>query len=278
MKRKRRRARKRLNLSRSLFLLPTMVTLSSVFCGFYSMVITSGAQGSEDLNRAALLIVFAMLFDMLDGRVARMTKTESAFGLQIDSLADVISFGAAPALLIYHFSLHQLGLIGILGGFAFTACGAIRLARFNVLSTDPSGAVAGPSKHIIGLPIPPAAGVLVGIVIADHAVSGGANARHYSEILLAVTLGTAVLMVSSVRFRSFKDLKLDVRSVLLVGFFVASAAAVAIELSPAFILLWLLACYLTLGICEWLLTLCRKLVRRSADPSERALRARVDND
>ena len=88
-----RRARKRLNLRKTLFVLPSLITLSSVFCGFYAIVVSAGAREPSDFNRAALLIIFAMFFDGLDGRVARMTRTQSAFGLQLDSLADVVSFG-----------------------------------------------------------------------------------------------------------------------------------------------------------------------------------------
>ena len=113
------------------------MTLSSVFCGFDSIRLAAGANNEaaggtpEDFHRAAILIVFAMIFDMLDGRVARMTKTQSAFGLQIDSLADVISFGVAPAMLVYQWSLHKLGtVVGLIASFVYVACAAIRLARY----------------------------------------------------------------------------------------------------------------------------------------------------
>src|SRR5262245_63304103 len=129
------RSQRRFDLRKTLFLLPNLITLSSIFCGFDSIRVSATANGSEnEYYRAALLIVFAMFFDTLDGRVARMTKTQSAFGLQIDSLADVVSFGVAPSLLVYQWSLRQLGVVGIVASFLFTACGAIRLARFNVLS------------------------------------------------------------------------------------------------------------------------------------------------
>src|SRR6187399_1707608 len=101
------RKRRRFELRKTLFLLPNLITLSSIFCGFDSIRISATARTEEDFYRAALLIIFAMFFDMLDGRVALMTKTQSAFGLQIDSLADVVSFGAAPALLVYMWTLHR---------------------------------------------------------------------------------------------------------------------------------------------------------------------------
>lgn len=216
------------------------------------MVLSSRASVDEDYHRAALLIVFAMFFDTLDGRVARMTKTESAFGLQIDSLADVVSFGAAPALLIHHWALAPLGLVGTLACFAFVACGAIRLARFNVLSTAPSGAPSKPGKYIVGLPIPGAAGILVSIVVADHASGGILGEDRHPAAILAVTLLMATLMVSNVRFRSFKDLRVDLRTLALVGFALGTSAVISTQLEPAFVLVWLLGIYVALGIFEWL--------------------------
>src|SRR5947207_13416458 len=138
------RKRRRLELGKTLFLLPNLITLSSIFCGFDA--IRLAARGSDDdIYRAAVLLIFAMIFDMLDGRVARMTKTQSAFGVQIDSLADIVSFGVAPSMLVYHWTLHRLGLTGLIVSFAFTACGAIRLARFNVLSMGEAGKPTKPS-------------------------------------------------------------------------------------------------------------------------------------
>jgi CDP-diacylglycerol--serine O-phosphatidyltransferase len=257
-KRLRRRARprrRRFNLKRTLFLLPNLITLSSVFCGFYAIVLASTAQGDDDYHRAALLVIFAMFFDALDGRVARITKTQSAFGLQIDSLADVVSFGAAPALLVYSWTLHRVGMVGLLAAFAFAACGAVRLARFNVLSMDASGNPAKPSKYIVGLPIPGAAGILVSLIVASSAVQSIVGAHRYLEVMLAVTITLAALMVSSVRFRSFKDLKLNVRTVLLVLLAIGSSAIISTQLTPALVLAWLLGAYVLLGILERLLAL-----------------------
>jgi CDP-diacylglycerol--serine O-phosphatidyltransferase len=256
------RPRRRLNLQRTLFLLPNMITLSSVFCGFYSMVLSSEAVNEDDFYRAALLIVFAMFFDMLDGRVARMTRTQSAFGLQIDSLADVVSFGAAPALLIYHWTLEQLDLIGLGACFLYVACGAVRLARFNVLTMDTSGAPTKPSKHIVGLPIPGAAGILVSIVVANAAVAGAIGDRRYAALILALMLLLAFLMVSTIRFRSFKDIQLNTRTVATVVFVVASSAIVLTQLKPAFVLVWLLGVYVLMGIVEWLWQIPRRIKNR----------------
>ncbi|MEZ4296270.1 MAG: CDP-diacylglycerol--serine O-phosphatidyltransferase [Polyangiaceae bacterium] len=255
----------RLDLRKTLFILPNLITLSSVFCGFDSIRISASAQGEEDFYRAALLIVFAMLFDMLDGRVARMTKTQSAFGLQIDSLADVVSFGAAPALLVYQWTLRQLGLWGLVVSFLFVACGAVRLARFNVLSMGESGKPTKPSKYIVGLPIPGAAGILVSIVVANHAVRGAIGRAEYAWGMLGVTAFLSFLMVSTIRFRSFKDVKLNVRTVLFVTFAIGSSVFISMQMKPAFVLVWLLGFYILLGIFESLWQLPRRLMKRN-DP------------
>src|SRR5438552_2808746 len=131
--------RRKIDLKKTLFLLPNMITLSSIFCGFDSIRISATATGDDDYYRASLLLVYALFFDMLDGRVARATKTQSAFGLQIDSLADVMSFGVAPSLLVFKWSLFQRPMLGLVIAFTFTAAGAVRLARFNVLSMNESG-------------------------------------------------------------------------------------------------------------------------------------------
>ena len=146
---------KKVDLRRSLFILPNLFTLSSVLCGFYAVLVCGGPNATDDdYYRAALLIVFAMFFDTIDGRVARLTKTQSAIGVQLDSLADVISFGVATGVLVYRWSLHKLGAAGIAIAFGYVACGTIRLARFNVLAVEESGAPKKPGKYILGLPIP----------------------------------------------------------------------------------------------------------------------------
>src|SRR5215469_10648354 len=115
---------RKIDLRKTLFLLPNIITLSSIFCGFDAIRVTASAGPAEDFDKASLLLVFALFFDMLDGRVARLTKTQSAFGLQIDSLADVVSFGVAPALLVYKWSLWQKPTAGLICAFLFAAAGA----------------------------------------------------------------------------------------------------------------------------------------------------------
>lgn len=262
--------RRRLDLKKTLFLLPNMITLTSIFCGFDSIRTSATAQSETDFYRAALLIVFAMFFDMLDGRVARATKTQSAFGLQIDSLADVVSFGVAPALLVFQWQLQRLGTMGLVVAFLFVAAGAVRLARFNVLSMGDGGKPSKPSKYIVGLPIPGAAGVLVAIVLANHSAGGLMSAPEYAVAMLGVTFLLSIFMVSTIRFRSFKEIRFNALTTMLVTFVVLSSVFVSVKMQPAFVLLWLLGCYLFLGIAESLWQLPTRLrqaaVARDSSP------------
>jgi CDP-diacylglycerol--serine O-phosphatidyltransferase len=255
-------SRKKLDLRKTLFLLPNMITLSSIFCGFDSIRVSATATSDDDYYRASLLLVYALFFDMLDGRVARLTKTQSAFGLQIDSLADVVSFGVAPAILVYQMSLAQKGTLGIVVAFTFVAAGAVRLARFNVLSMGESGKPTKPGKYIIGLPVPGAAGILMSLVMANHAIGGDLSGPRFVMPLMGLTCFLAFLMVSTIRFRSFKDLKLNARSMALVLFAVASSAIVALQTKPAFVLVWLLGFYVVIGLVETMITVPRDLARR----------------
>jgi CDP-diacylglycerol--serine O-phosphatidyltransferase len=250
----------RVNLRKSLFILPNLFTLSSVFCGFYAIVLCARGATDDDHYRASLLIIFAMFFDTIDGRVARLTRTQSAFGLQLDSLADVMSFGAAPAVLVYRWALEPLGLLAISACFAFVACGAIRLARFNVLAMSASGAPKKPDKYILGLPIPGAAGILVSLVAANHAVAGGLSNSPIP--ILIVVLALSFFMVSTIRFRSLKDLRMSWRTLLLVGFALCSSVALALKLHIAFALGWLLVSYVAIGLVETILSLMRRAARR----------------
>jgi CDP-diacylglycerol--serine O-phosphatidyltransferase len=262
-------SRRKLDLRKTLFLLPNMITLSSIFCGFDSIRLSATSTGDDDYYRASLLLVYALFFDMLDGRVARLTKTQSAFGLQIDSLADVISFGCAPALLVYRWSLVQKGTAGIIVAFLFVGAGAVRLARFNVLSMGESGKPTKPGKYIIGLPVPGAAGILVSLVVANHAINGDLAGPKYVYPMMGLTAFLAFLMVSTIRFRSFKDLKLNARTVGLVLFAVVSSAVVSLKTGPSFVLVWLLGFYVLIGLVETIVSLPSNL-RRRREAAERS--------
>lgn len=241
----------RLDLRRTLFVLPNLITLGSVFCGFNAIrVVALDNPTVDDFYKAAILLMFSTFFDLMDGRVARMTRTQSAFGLQLDSLSDIISFGVAPSILMYKWVLYRHPAAGIFVGFLFMACGAIRLARFNVLASSSSGAPLKPGKYIIGLPIPPAAGILISLLLANHAVGGALSHERYTIAIFVTMLALSLLMVSTIKFRSFKDIAFNTGTALFVTFVIGSSAVVWHFSKPQFVLLWLLGFYIFIGLVE----------------------------
>ncbi len=268
-----------MRLRKALFVLPNLFTVSSIFCGFYALSVCAEPGRPGQYVQGALAILFAMFFDGFDGRVARLTKTQSEFGMHLDSLADVVSFGAAPALLLYRWALAPLGFWGLFVAFAFAACGALRLARFNVLASrahaNPSPASAGASRYFVGVPIPMAAGAVIALVLA-HGVS---EQPPPAVPVAIVTLVLSYLMVSNVRYRTFKQVRLTRR--LVAGLFLgAGAAAVAaMELRPAVVLLAAIAGYLALGLAEQALGFGRaRLERRRARLAAAGLDVDEDED
>jgi CDP-diacylglycerol---serine O-phosphatidyltransferase len=232
------------------YVLPNLFTLSSVLCGFASLALSASGKSGADLYLAALAICFGLFFDTFDGRVARLTKTQTDLGRDLDSLADVITFGAAPALLVYKWGLTDFGITGILVAGLYVCAGAMRLARFNVLSRrDETAGHKKPNKFTLGLPIPPAASLLVFMVIVSH------NAGEYQLLsegsTAIIVLILSFLMVSRVRFRSFKELHFSAKTVgvvLLVGG--ACASWVMAGFAKAFIFLLLVLAYIVLGLAE----------------------------
>lgn len=245
-----------------MFVLPNLFTVSSIFCGFYALSLCGPDATDSELYQAALAIFFGMFFDGFDGRVARLTKTQSDFGVELDSLADVVSFGAAPALMAYRWALQDFGFLGKFISFAFLACGALRLARFNVLARrSPHG---GASRFFVGLPIPLAAGVLVSAVIANHAARGvelPASARVAAAVGVTVL---ALLMVSTVPYRTFKDIKFSKVSLMVFGFVVVGGVLIATQLHPAWVLVAYFSVYLVLGLVEAALQWRRRLLDKRA--------------
>lgn len=182
--------------SRGIYLLPNLFTTAALFAGFYSIV--AAMKGYFDI--AAIAVFIAMIADTLDGRVARMTNTQTAFGAQYDSLSDMVAFGIAPALIVYSWSLSHLGKLGWLAAFLYAAGAALRLARFNVQPHDYD------KRYFQGLPSPAAAGVLASTVWFgyDYDLQG-----FYMAIPIAVlTVIVGALMVSTIRYYSFKQIDL----------------------------------------------------------------------
>ncbi|HEY5958261.1 MAG TPA: CDP-diacylglycerol--serine O-phosphatidyltransferase, partial [Polyangiaceae bacterium] len=161
-----------------------------------------------------------------------------------------ISFGVAPALIIYQWSLNRFQVSGQLVAFLYVAAGAVRLARFNVLASAKGGEPSKPGRHIIGLPIPCAAAGLVAVVFADRSMDGLLGRAQHTPIVVGVTLALSLLMVSTIRFRSFKDLRIDIGSISLVLFVLVSSAIVWKSYHPGFVLVWLLGMYVAIGLME----------------------------
>lgn len=181
---------------RGIYLLPNLLTTGALFFGFFAIV--RAMQG--DFEKAAMSIFIAMVLDGLDGRVARLTRTQSAFGAEYDSLSDMVSFGAAPALVVYEWALRDLGRIGWIAAFIYCAGAALRLARFNTTLevTD--------KRYFQGLPSPAAAALVAGLVwvMIDNGVGGS----EVAWLACAITLFAGVTMVSNLRYYSFKDINL----------------------------------------------------------------------
>jgi len=185
--------------SRGIYLLPSILTTFGMFAGFYSII----ASINGDFTLAAISIMIAMMWDTLDGRVARLTNTQSSFGAQYDSLSDLVSFGVAPALLVYEWSLSDMGRVGWLAAFIYLACAALRLARFN------TQVGAADKRYFQGLPSPEAAGVIASMIWLkfwnfEYFDFGIVSLSYY--IGVGITIVCGLLMVSNVRYYSFKEL------------------------------------------------------------------------
>src|SRR5688572_16474679 len=206
--RRRRRDEERRRFRRGVYLLPSMFTMANMFCGYACIVYSMRGEFAT----AAPFIGFAIVLDMLDGRIARMTGTSSAFGIEFDSLADVISFGVAPAILSFSWGLQPLGRLGWAVGFLFVAAAAVRLARFNIQAGSQD------KRYFVGMPSPAAAGVPAATVFA---FPQGFNGPWEAAAVLTIVIVPALLMVSTFRFRSFKTFDLQARRSYPVLFLVA---------------------------------------------------------
>lgn len=232
-----------MDLTRAKYLLPNSLTMTSAFCGFTSIYLSLTGSTVQDFSTAAWLLVVAMICDGADGRVARMTKTESELGVQLDSLADAVSFGLAPAFLLYAWGLKPLGMLGLIPAFAFAAGAILRLARFNVMANQHKGVM----RYFLGLPSPLAAGAVVSIVMAHLAVTNHpSTGATGSVVLMSILLGG--LMVSNVKYRTFKDAKLRGRAGFGVVALATAAGGLGIMFKPSVAFVALMFCYILVGL------------------------------
>lgn len=245
------RLRRRMHIH--IYILPNLLTTLNMFFGFFAIIYAI----KGDFLFSSYAIVAAAVFDLLDGRVARLTHSTSQFGAEYDSLCDLISFGLAPAILLFLWALQPFGRIGWVAAFIYVACGALRLARFNV------------QKNIIeksyfqGLPIPMAAGIVASSVLAFQDLQWEAS-RSY--ILLAMTFLLGFVMVSTFRYRSFKDI--DLRHRLPFLYLVAGVAVIGvIAYWPEVMLFILFSTYALLGAVFGVLRLGRNTLRGAHSPA-----------
>lgn len=248
---------------KGIYMLPNMITLGALFGGFYAVVMAMN--GRYDL--ATVGIFAAMFLDAMDGRVARLTNTQSAFGEQMDSLSDMVSFGAAPALIAYEWTLRDLGRWGWIAAFVYCACAALRLARFNVNT----GVVD--KRYFQGLPSPAAAALVAGFIwlMTEH----GIDPRDLAWPMFALTLYAGLTMVTNVPFYSFKDLSLK-KSVPFASIVLVALGIAVINIHPPSVLFGLFVLY---GLSGYAVYLWRKskgrhtsVISTSTDePDERGL-------
>ena len=248
---------------KGIYMVPNMITLAALFGGFYAIVMAMN--GRFELSTVAIFV--AMVLDSLDGRVARMTNTQSAFGEQMDSLSDMVSFGAAPALVAYIWTLNGLGRWGWIAAFVYCACAALRLARFNVNT----GVVD--KRSFQGLPSPAAAAMVAGFIWLATDAHLDPTAMRW--VMFGITLFAGLTMVTNVPFYSFKDLSLK-RSVPFASIVLVALGIAVINIDPPTVLFALFVLY---GLSGYAVLIWRRdkgrpssLISTSTDePEERGL-------
>jgi CDP-diacylglycerol--serine O-phosphatidyltransferase len=239
--------------ARGIYLLPNLFTTAALFAGFYAVL----AAMNDRFEQAAVAIFVAMVLDGLDGRVARLTNTQSAFGAEYDSLSDMVAFGLAPSLVMYEWALSGLGKFGWLAAFVYTAGTALRLARFNAMLE------VADKRYFQGLPSPSAAAVIAGSVWV--AVDNGWAGSELAWLAGVVTVACGLLMVSNLRYHSFKqvDFRGKVPFIVVVAIMVFFAVVLA---QPPLVLFAIFAAYAVSGPVIWLLRL-RRVRSRDRNPA-----------
>jgi CDP-diacylglycerol--serine O-phosphatidyltransferase len=240
-----------------------LFTGASLLCGLASIMVSAEAEPYESgaFFTAALLIMYAGIFDALDGKVARWTRTSSEFGVQMDSLVDVVSFGVAPGVLLYKWGLEAYGRAGFIVAFAFVLCGVFRLSRFNMRSMQ-EDASAPPKKYTEGLAITVAGGMVASLVLFHAETRATEVDNHVAVLLLTVLL--SYLMISTVRFRTFREVRMTPVVRAVAAGTLASVAVVLVIQEFTILLVALGGTYIGLGLLDEMATFGR---RRRADDS-----------
>jgi CDP-diacylglycerol--serine O-phosphatidyltransferase len=240
---------------KGIYILPNLFTTAALFSGFYAIVM--GMQGS--FEKAAVAIFIAMVLDGLDGRVARLTRTQSAFGAEYDSLSDMVSFGAAPSLVMYEWALKDLGRLGWIAAFIYCAGAALRLARFNTTLEVMD------KRYFQGLPSPAAAALVAGFIWV--AIDSGFSGSDFPLLAAAATIFAGVTMVTNVRFYSFKDINLRKS----VPFVVVAAIALGFALMALRPEVTLFGFFVIYALSGYVLAIVRMVKRKTGTPGARRL-------
>ncbi len=241
-------------MKKGVYILPNLFTTGNLFCGFWAII----SIFQEKFEYAAYAILLACVFDVLDGKVARLSGATSKFGVQYDSLADLVSFGIAPAVLAFNWALRPYGKFGWLAAFLFVVCGALRLARFNVQSSS------GEVKFFKGLPIPAAASLLALTILLYFELieSGGVK----DIVILVMIYILSFLMVSNIRYFSFKELNLAKRRPFSIFIFVV-LLMIVIVMAPVIVLFTSVLLYVLSGPTNILVAWWKKKAMKRMAPT-----------
>jgi CDP-diacylglycerol--serine O-phosphatidyltransferase len=249
------RKRPQIKMRKGIYIIPNLFTTGNLFCGFWAII----SVFQEKFFLAAAAILLASVFDMLDGKVARLSGATSKFGIQFDSLADLVSFGVAPAILCFSWALRPYGKFGWLAAFVFVACGALRLARFNVQSSS------GEIKYFKGLPIPAAASMLALIILLYLRLFETGLIKDI--VILIMIWFLSFLMVSNIRYFSLKELNLSKRKPFSLFIFIILSMIVII-MEPIIVLFGFSTLYVFSGPFNLLLAWRKKRILRKAETVE----------
>lgn len=240
-------------MRKGVYILPNLFTTGNLFCGFFAIV----SVFQEKVFFAAIAILLASVFDVLDGKVARLSGATSKFGVQYDSLADLVSFGVAPALLAFSWALRPYGRFGWLAAFLFVVCGALRLARFNVMSAS------GETRYFKGLPIPAAASMIALTILLYLRLIETAWVKDI--VILVMIYILAFLMVSNIRYFSIKELNLAKRKPFSIFIFIV-LSMIVIVMEPVLMLFAFVSAYIFSGPVNMILAWRKKRVLKRMEP------------
>jgi CDP-diacylglycerol--serine O-phosphatidyltransferase len=259
MRREKKERRKKIDsMRKGIYILPNLFTATSLFCGFFSLLRTL----QEDFYAAAIFILISGLLDGMDGRVARYTNTTSRFGVEFDSLADVIAFGVAPGMLVFAWALEPFGRLGWLAAFLYVVCGALRLGRYNIQVNTVE------SRYFSGLPIPAAAGLIATGILVYYELGDTGISRHLPVLIATYVL--AFLMVSTVKYFGFKDIELFRRNPFRC-LVVAILLIIVVAYEPEYTLFGLFLIYAVSGPIMTIIFLRRRRASRPLLPEEKAV-------